>query len=646
HSSVPINAVTNNQRPALALSQGVVYVSWSSFCDTNPFNGWIAGFNATTLAKVGAFNTTPTGSMAGIWMGAAAPVIDPAGSVYVSTGNGTFDGTTNFGESVLKLTPSSLARQSFFTPSNWATLNSVDNDLGSSGPIILPGLNSIVSGSKEGKIYLMNTANLGGTGDGAIPQVFQAVDTTVVNSTHHIHNSPVAWQSPAGLNLYIWGENDFLRAYRFNTGTQKFNTPAFAVGSALPPLGMPGGMMAISANGSSAGSAIVWATTPKTGDANHMVVPGILRAFNAETLALLWDSNSSADDTMSFSKFNPPVVANGKVYVASFSNRVSVYGPRMAPPSTPFSGTPINLPGTIEAENFDNGGEGVAYHDADTGNTGGAYRMTDVDLQTASEGNVNVGWIVAGEWLKYTVNVATAGTYDLSCRVASQPGGGSLRVEVDGVDATGTIAVGATGGWANWATVTKTGVNLPAGRHVLRVFFPAAGMNLNSLTFASGGGGGGGGGSTPFTGTPVSLPGTIEAENFDNGGEGVAYHDTDAGNTGGADRTTDVDIQTASEGAFNVGWIAVNEWLKYSVNVTAGRAYTLNARIASQAGGGAFRVEVDGVDVTGSIAVQSTGSWTTWANVTKTGVNLPAGNHVLRVFFTGAGMNLNSLTFQ
>src|SRR5690348_17024686 len=94
---------------------------------------------------------------------------------------------------------------------------------------------------------------------------------------------------------------------------------------------------------------------------------------------------------------------------------------------TPYSGTPVPLPGTIQAANFDNGGEGVAYHDSTSGNTGGAYRATDVDLEASSEGGYDVGWIAAGEWMNYTVSVAAAGTYTATLRVAS-PTGGSLHI--------------------------------------------------------------------------------------------------------------------------------------------------------------------------------------------------------------------------
>ena len=136
--------------------------------------------------------------------------------------------------------------------------------------------------------------------------------------------------------------------------------------------------------------------------------------------------------------------------------------------STPYSGTPIAIPGTVEAENYDLGGEGDAYHDTSPGNTGGAYRTDDVDIEVCTEGGHNVGWTVTGEWLKYTVNVASNGSYSVVTRVASLVGTGAFHIEVNDVDVTGTIAVGSTGGWQNWEDRLST-FTLPAGQQVIKL---------------------------------------------------------------------------------------------------------------------------------------------------------------------------------
>jgi hypothetical protein len=139
------------------------------------------------------------------------------------------------------------------------------------------------------------------------------------------------------------------------------------------------------------------------------------------------------------------------------------------------------LPGTITSERFDNGGEGVAYHDATAGNTGGQFRATDVDIETASEGGYDVGWIGAGEWLNYTVSVPTAGSYFVQLRVAS-PGGAAFHLGFNAAsNVWQTVTVPATGGWQNWTTVTVP-VTLGAGIQQMTLLFDTGGMNFRLAT--------------------------------------------------------------------------------------------------------------------------------------------------------------------
>ncbi|HWC19670.1 MAG TPA: discoidin domain-containing protein [Terriglobales bacterium] len=330
-STVRFNPLTENQRPALALNNGVVYIGWASFCDTRPYHGWLMSYDATSLKQLGVFNASPDGNMAGIWMSGAAPAFDSQGNIYVSTGNGTYDGTNNFGESLIKLEAKTLRVLDYFTPSNFNTLNDFDLDFGTQGPTMLPGTNLLVVGGKEGKMYVVDITNMGkqAPGDIQIPQVLQAVDATVRPTiSHHMHNAIPAWRDSQGLNIFVWGESDFLRTYRLDPTSQKFSVPATAIGSILPPSGMPGGMMTISSDGSRSGTGILWSALPRAGDANQMTVPGDVYAFDAETLKLLWSSSAPGDDPLNFAKGSPPIVANGKVYVASISNFVSVYGLR------------------------------------------------------------------------------------------------------------------------------------------------------------------------------------------------------------------------------------------------------------------------------------------------------------------------------
>jgi hypothetical protein len=170
-------------------------------------------------------------------------------------------------------------------------------------------------------------------------------------------------------------------------------------------------------------------------------------------------------------------------------NYLRLFVPASGP--TPFGGTPARVPGTIEAENFDEGGEGVGYHDATGGNSGGQYRTTDVDLESTSDsgGGYNVGWIDSGEWLNYAVNVTAAGPYLLEARVASNGSGGTFHLEVSGVDITGPLAIPDTGGWQIWTTLS-TSVTLAAGEQTLRIVFDTslpgrAVGNINYLRLSS-----------------------------------------------------------------------------------------------------------------------------------------------------------------
>jgi hypothetical protein len=198
--------------------------------------------------------------------------------------------------------------------------------------------------------------------------------------------------------------------------------------------------------------------------------------------------------------------------------------------------------------------------------------------------------------------------------------------------------------------VTAT-VTLNAGVQLMRVaadtMSPAAVFgNLNYLRFVASGGSV----PKPFGGPPRPVPGTIEAEDFDAGGEGVAYRDTTAGNAGGAYRDTDVDIEPTADGGggYNVGWMPAGEWLNYTISIPESRTYTLTARVAASGPGGTFHVEFDGVNKTGPLTIPNTRGWQSWTDVTAT-VTLDAGVRSMRVVadsMSPAGVfgNLNYVT--
>ena len=334
-NGVQFDPYKQNQRPALLLAGGYVYITWSSHCDWGPYHGWVIGYNTSDLTQPPVtFNATPSGSQAGIWMSNHGPAADDQGNIYLSTGNGTFDGTSNFGESFLKLSrnPGGLAVASWFAPYNWSSLNGSDLDLGTGGVLLIPGTSLMLSGGKAGVLYLVNRDNMGGMSQGTS-------DTNIVQSwsigSHAIHCGPVWWTGPNGSFAYIWAASaDHLRQFQF-LSTQKFNPINFASGRTAGGSGQAGGTLSLSANGTNSGSGILWAAVNTSQNANQAVVAGTLHAYNAENVATeLWSSDliSSRDSLGSLAKFVAPTVANGKVYMATFSNALNVYGLFPSPP--------------------------------------------------------------------------------------------------------------------------------------------------------------------------------------------------------------------------------------------------------------------------------------------------------------------------
>ncbi|HXA03124.1 MAG TPA: glycosyl hydrolase family 18 protein [Cytophagaceae bacterium] len=148
---------------------------------------------------------------------------------------------------------------------------------------------------------------------------------------------------------------------------------------------------------------------------------------------------------------------------------------------TPFGGSAWAIPGRIEAENYDMGGDNISYHDLDAGNNGGAYRLGSVDIEATSDagGGYNIGWTQPGEWLRYTVNVTADSMYDIKVRVATTLSGKQFHIEMDGVNVTGNISVPNTGGWQNWQTVTIPNIALTSGTKIMKVAFDYGDFNLN-----------------------------------------------------------------------------------------------------------------------------------------------------------------------
>ena len=339
-TTVSFNPKMENQRPGLLLENGHVVIGWGSTCDNSPWHGWVISYNSTTLAQDGVFNTSPNGFFDGVWMGGGGLAADSSGNIYFATGNGSWNGTSDYGDSIVKLGPASNGTfpvTDYFTPYNQNTLAEQDQDVASGGLVLLPALPSgqqlLAQMSKQGTIYLLDRSNMGQYCINATPACTSS-DPQIVQET--LKATVGIWGSPAYWNGSVYwgagnddnGATDSIKAFSLNannsgvlstTPTSK-TTNAFAYSAPTPT---------ISANGTANG--ILWGlddsafrSTCTTGATCQ-----VLYAYDATDLSkLLYTSNqavSNRDVPGGAVKFATPIVANGKVYVGS-QYAVSAFG--------------------------------------------------------------------------------------------------------------------------------------------------------------------------------------------------------------------------------------------------------------------------------------------------------------------------------
>ena len=151
---------------------------------------------------------------------------------------------------------------------------------------------------------------------------------------------------------------------------------------------------------------------------------------------------------------------------------------------SPFGGARANIPGIIEAEQYDMGGQNIAYYDLSTANEGGAFRSDAVDIEATSSGGYNVGWIQNGEWLDYSIVINTSGNYKIDARIAAVADGKTFALQLDGVTL-GSFSVPNTGGWQNWQIVTLNNIVLTAGQKTLRILATSTDLNIDQLSFTT-----------------------------------------------------------------------------------------------------------------------------------------------------------------
>jgi hypothetical protein len=371
---IAFDARQNLQRVSLLLDYGTLYFTMASYADIGFYHGWVFAYDAATLTQKAVLNTTPNGEQGGIWMSGRHMLSDHNGSVYLVTGNGTFDpnmnGGVDYGDSVLRLDEATLAVSDWFSPflsdyDGQNFLEKFDDDLGSAGATLIPNTTLLLASGKTGKGYVVDTANLGHldpNGDKIVQEIrmtwpYDRTGCAEPPGNSLVYSTPTVWQGPDGTHVYVWGSSDYLRDYLLD-GNGLFtskgicfceagyqiaeSTGDYTINVADPPCGvvqtqspdyvfggLTGGTMSVSSNGKEKGTGIVWATRPVTGDATHHTLPGYMEAFDATYLTKpLWTSqmNAARDNFGNWAKFTPPTIANGKVYVPTQSNQLVVYG--------------------------------------------------------------------------------------------------------------------------------------------------------------------------------------------------------------------------------------------------------------------------------------------------------------------------------
>lgn len=330
HVNGIVHLNTNNQlqRTGLLLLNGYVYLGFGSNNDQGDWFGWLAAYHATTLEQAGIFNTTPNGYQGGIWMGGTGIASD-SDYLYFAAANGkntVVFGGRDYAQSLLKIKHNNGRFEviDYYTPSNFDDLSNADSGLGSTGVVFIPNTNLMVAGGKDGNLYLVDQNSLGGFD----PKQDQSLQIIYLGAGG-MFVTPAAWETgPNGKpTVYAWNIEDTIKAYDVTNQNQRL-IPQPATESTLKAVGRPVGGLTISSNGVAAETGILWLTVAPEANQNAEGRGALVALDPTDLKHLLWhsDQNRERDELGILSKFASPTVANGKVYVPTFSNTVVVYG--------------------------------------------------------------------------------------------------------------------------------------------------------------------------------------------------------------------------------------------------------------------------------------------------------------------------------
>lgn len=335
------------------------------------------------------------------------------------------------------------------------------------------------------------------------------------------------------------------------------------------------------------------------------------------------------------------------IHVFGFESFVGMAFPESTIPRLePYFGVPAPVPGTIQAVDFDFGGEGLAYHDNDPENQGGQYRNTGVDIARHNEGGYEIGWTNDGEWTKYTIDVEEEGWYKFEIYVGTIFDNGWCRHDIyfddEYTGTVGSIPLALDYQAMNWCPTT---FYLKEGVQVMKVVRRDWANDLKAFRFTKidppi---------STPYGGTPAAIPGYIVASYYDKGGQGVGYNDTNPANNMGDwhNRGEGVDEECCYTGVPDepdIGWVFKGEWCNYTVNVDESGEYKVKVKVSSDNSTGRFHIEFDGEDKTGEVAVPNTGDFKNF-QIVETTVDLEAGEQVMKFFVDAMSFNYASFEF-